>query len=158
MRHGTARKQPYEEGLTEMAGPAGIAALRRRVKRVFAMRGKIHEDARAKEIHYDADVAAVIETIPKMYASVSVFLIIGLEGLQNSQLDSRGIPVLLQVWQEMLSEDSVFALPTLEWLLPTRDSSLKCERGKENQPPVTIVLSTCVQATARTHAPICFLS
>lgn len=41
------------------------------------------KDALAQEVHDDADMAAVIEAIPEMDASISVFVVVGLEGRQD---------------------------------------------------------------------------
>lgn len=53
------------------------------------------EDAGAKQIHDDADVASEIETISQMNASIPVFLVVRLQSLQDSQFDPRGISILL---------------------------------------------------------------
>lgn len=53
------------------------------------------ENALAQEIHDDANVASVIEAVSQVNASISVFLVVGLEGGQNAKLDSRSIAVFL---------------------------------------------------------------
>lgn len=53
------------------------------------------EDAGAKQIHDNADVASKIEAISQMNASIPVFLVVRLQSLQYSQFDPRGISVLL---------------------------------------------------------------
>lgn len=53
------------------------------------------EDTGAQKVHDDANVAAVVETIPQVDTSIPVLLIVGLQRLEHSELDSAGISVLL---------------------------------------------------------------
>lgn len=53
------------------------------------------EHALAKKIHHDADMASKVETVPEMNAAISVLLIVGLEGRQDTELDLAGISVFL---------------------------------------------------------------
>jgi hypothetical protein len=48
-----------------------------------------------EQVHDDADVAAVVEAIPEMDASIPVLLIVGLEGGQDTEFNPGCIPVLL---------------------------------------------------------------
>lgn len=49
----------------------------------------------AKQVHDDADVASVVETVAEMNAPIAVFCVVGLERRQNPKLYPRGVPVLL---------------------------------------------------------------
>lgn len=53
------------------------------------------ENALVKEIHDNADVVAIVETVSQMNAPVSVLLIVHFECGQHAKLDLRGVAVLL---------------------------------------------------------------
>ena len=53
------------------------------------------EDALAKKIHDDADMSSEVEAVSEMNAAISVLLIVGLEGCQDTEFDLAGISVLL---------------------------------------------------------------
>jgi hypothetical protein len=53
------------------------------------------ENALPQEIHDDADVASVIEAVSQVDASISIFLVVGLERGQHAKLDSGSIAVFL---------------------------------------------------------------
>jgi hypothetical protein len=53
------------------------------------------EDALTQEIHNDADVAAIVETVIEVYAPVTVLLVVGFERGKHPQLDSASIAVFL---------------------------------------------------------------
>ena len=53
------------------------------------------EHTGAQKVHHDANVAAVVEAIPQVDAPIPVLLVVGLECLEHSELDSAGISVLL---------------------------------------------------------------
>lgn len=44
------------------------------------------ENALAEEVHNNAYMAAIIEAVPKVYASISIFVVIGLQSRQYTQL------------------------------------------------------------------------
>lgn len=75
------------------------------------------EDARAEQIHDDADVASEIETIPQMNASVPVLLVVRLQSLQHTQFDPRGISVLLDGPNDLNGNQLVsFSIASLDHL------------------------------------------
>lgn len=49
----------------------------------------------AKKVHDDANVAAVVETVPEVDTAIAVFVIVGLECCENSEFYSRGISIFL---------------------------------------------------------------
>ena len=53
------------------------------------------EDTLSQQIHDNTDVSSVIETVPQMYTSVSIFPVVGFQGRQNSEFYPRSITVLL---------------------------------------------------------------
>lgn len=53
------------------------------------------ENALAQKIHDDANVAAVVETVPQMNASIPVLFIIGLERSQDAKLDPGSVAIFL---------------------------------------------------------------
>ena len=53
------------------------------------------KNALPKKVHDYTDVASVVKAITKMYASVSVFVVVCFEGRKDPQLYSRSISVLL---------------------------------------------------------------
>lgn len=64
-------------------------------KRDEAVALKKVKDTLTEKIHDDANMAAVVEAVPKVDASVSVLIIVGLEGGENPQFDPGGISVFL---------------------------------------------------------------
>jgi predicted ABC-type ATPase len=53
------------------------------------------EDALAKQIHDDANVATVIKAVSQMNTAISIVVVVGFQGRQNTQLYPRSIAVLL---------------------------------------------------------------
>lgn len=53
------------------------------------------ENTLAKKVHDNADVATEIESVSKMYATVSVFLVVCLERGKYAKFNPRRISVLL---------------------------------------------------------------
>jgi hypothetical protein len=75
------------------------------------------ENALAKEVHNNANMAAVVEAVPEMYASVSIFVVVGLQGRQYTQLYSRGIAILLDRANDFDGDKSVsFPIASLDHL------------------------------------------
>ena len=67
-------------------------AVRKRHKAIALQKVK---NALAKEVHNDADVAAIVEAVPQMNAAISVLLVICFERRQNSKLYPGGIAIFL---------------------------------------------------------------
>ena len=53
------------------------------------------KDTLSKKVHNDANVAAIIEAVSKVYTSIPVLRIVCFEGRQNPQFNPRSISVLL---------------------------------------------------------------
>jgi hypothetical protein len=53
------------------------------------------ENALPQEVHHDADVAAVVEAVPQVDASIPVLLVVGLERVQDAKLNPGGVAILL---------------------------------------------------------------
>lgn len=53
------------------------------------------KDTLAQEVHDDADVALIVEAVRQVYASVSVFGIVGFESSQDSQFNPRCVAIFL---------------------------------------------------------------
>ena len=68
------------------------------------------EDALAEEVHDDADVAAVIEAVTQMDASVPVLLVIGLESRQHTKFDLASIAILLNRSDDLYGDELVASL------------------------------------------------
>lgn len=83
------------------------------------------KDTLAKKIHYDADVAAVVKAVPKVDASISVLIIVGLEGGENPQFDPGGISVFLHRSDDL--DGNEFVVPSVTGLDDLAKSALSKE-------------------------------
>jgi hypothetical protein len=90
------------------------------------------ENALAEEVHNNANVAAVVEAVPEMYASVSIFVVICLQSRQYTQLYPRGIAILLDRANDFDGYKSIsFPIASLDHLaksaLAKKAADLICE-------------------------------
>lgn len=81
-----------------MASKALDLAVRKR-NEVIAL--KEIEDTGPEKIHNDTDMATEVKTVPKMYTSVPVLLVVGFQCLENTQFDSGSISVLLNCTNDL---------------------------------------------------------
>lgn len=94
-------------------------------KRDEAVALKEVKDALTEKIHDDADVAAVVKAVPKVDASISVLIIIGLEGGENPQFDPGGISVFLHRSDDL--DRNEFVVPSVTGLDDLSKSALSKE-------------------------------
>jgi len=76
----------------ELSGKALNLTVRERDERVSFQE---IEDTLSEEIHDNADMSPVIETVSKVYTSVPVCVVIGLESRQDPKFYPRSISVFL---------------------------------------------------------------
>jgi len=53
------------------------------------------EYALAEQVHDNADVASVVETVPQVNTSIPILFVVGLESCQDSKLDLTSVAVFL---------------------------------------------------------------
>ena len=116
-RCNSAARRPGQVELTsnagkQLSGKVLYLAVRERYE-VVALEEV--EDALPQEIHDDADMSAIVEAVPEVYASIAVLLVVGLQCAQDPELNLTGIPVFLNRAND-LDGDAFVAPPAVDGL------------------------------------------
>ena len=92
------------------------------------------KDTLAQKIHDNANMPLVVEAVAEVDAAVAVFLVVGLEGCQNSEFDLTGITVFLDRSNDLDSDELIASLVSglddlAECALAQKLNHLICETG-----------------------------